>query len=162
MNKNSITAASLLTPEIVQAVNTYLLARTCAELKRRQVDAVQRAILAEHPLIDALHTPGARITDPQHVYMADDAAWPQFYAECNRRERAAGIKPSDMPDEYCPALCAEDLQVQAENLILDLTAPVMGVSREQLYGENRKRWLELVCGLIINSPGYQPPVIPTP
>ena len=48
------TLDELLTPEIIQCVRTYLLAKTFAEVKREQVDKIERQLLSERCLTATL------------------------------------------------------------------------------------------------------------
>ena len=157
--------SDFLNPAVRQCVNTYLLARTYAKVKREQVDVIQRAVLAEpeHCLQFTLcrkaqEGPPPRITDPRLVYgCEDDAACRRYFAECSRRERAAKIKPADMPEEHCPALCAEHLLVQAENCLIDASGAFAGLTADMLYAEKRDKWLDLVCRIVVNAPGFTGP-----
>lgn len=129
-----------------------------AETMREAVDKIQRAILAEIPLYDdmmAEHngTERQRITDPRLTYLSkDEPAWQRYFAECNIRERAAGLKPADMIDDYCPALVAEDLQSKAERALLDSGGALCGFSAADLYGDMREKGLRLFLGAALNSP----------
>ncbi len=153
------TLDELLTPEIIQCVRTYLLAKTFAEVKREQVDKIERQLLSERCLTATLGCDSRpagfvphRITDPKDLYLCEEEAFKGFYAEASRRERAAGVKPADMPDEHCPALVAEHLQIQAENLLIEVSGKLFGVKPYQLHFEKRDQWLDLICRLVVNSP----------
>lgn len=131
---------------------TVLLATAHATVMREKVGAIQRGILAEMPLInDMEHShKGELITDPALVYLCNDkAACTAYDAECDRRERAAGVKPDDMPTEHCPALVAEDMQRQAERSILASSGELFGIDADCLYLEKRKQWLGLVLGVCV-------------
>ena len=96
-----------LTDAVKSSVNAYLLARARAELMREKIDEIQRAILKESPLKNDLEVRHGMkqelITDPKLVYLSEDEeACQDYFAECNKRERAAGLKPDDMKDEFCP------------------------------------------------------------
>jgi hypothetical protein len=147
------------------AVNAYFMARTYAELMRERVDEVQRAVLQECPLDMDAHVGDFRrgdgkITDPSLTYLATDAHFHDYLEECNKRERAIGIKPADMPDEHCPALVAVHLQVQAEWLLLECGWAAIDKNEHHdgwklLYGEKREELINLLCGLVVNHPKYK-------
>ena len=144
------------------AVNAYLMAKAYAMTMRERVDEVQRAILAECPLDTAPEfiergRPDEKITDPKHTYLATEVHFRDYQDECNHRLRKLGIKPDDMPDEHCPALIAEHLQVQAEWLLLEYGWNAMGGEKggwENLWGEDRKKFLDLLCKIVMNHPKY--------
>jgi hypothetical protein len=162
----SPTVQDFLKPEIIHDVENYLLARTFAEHKREQVDAIETQLLTEHVLMATLCTRDSkhcasrfpddepwRITQPKDMFMCEDeAAIREFYAELNRRERAAGIKPADMPDEHCPALCAETIQTQAEAVLIDSSGRLYGITADMLYLEKRDKWIDLVIRMLVNHP----------
>ena len=145
------------------AVNAYLMAKAYAMTMRERVDEVQRAILAECPLyIDPQWIEKGRqeekITDPKHTYLATDTDSKLYFEECNWRERKLGIKPKDMPDEHCPALVAEHLQVQAEWLLLECGWNAIGGEEggwENMYGKNREKFIDLMCKIVVNHPEYK-------
>lgn len=154
--------ADFLTPEVIRDVQNYLVTRTLAQAKRAEVDVIERQLLTEHVLMATLchHPEDAsrgyapyRITDPKKTYLCEDrAACKEYHDACNRRERAAGIKPADMPDEYCPALVAESLQTQAENVLIQHAGRAAGLEACMLHGDKRDQYLDLVCRLVVNHP----------
>lgn len=155
------------------AVRAYLLARACAETTRARVDEVQRAILAEshwHVAPEWRERTTRRgglerITDPGLAYLLSAEDQARYCAECDRRTRAAGLKPASMPDEHCPALVAEELQRQATALMIDLAAPFVGF-REDKPGEmhhrllcagldKRREFVDLLVKLALATPGFE-------
>lgn len=170
--KKTLTAASVAA-ELRPAVDAVLMTMAHAQLMREKVDAIQREILAECPL-----TPGelatkmeetAPITNPKDVYLCDDAAQLEdYYAECDKRTRAAGLKPVDMATEYCPALVAESAQREAEHLMLDCFAELIEFDgggelfRHRLLCrglDEFKRAKDLCIKIVVNMPGYQNPLL---
>jgi hypothetical protein len=147
-----------LTPEIVRGVQNYLIARTHYEAKRAEVQPILRQILTERVLMATLsckHTgrPPYRIVDPKDLFLCeDDAACREFYAEGNRRERAAGVKPANMPDDHCPECVAHSLLIEAENVLIDEAGRSQGIDSSMLHLEKRAKFLDLVCGLVVNHP----------
>lgn len=171
MDTTKLTAA-LVAAELRPAVDAVLMTMAHAQLMREEVGAIQREILAECPL-----TPGefamkmgetAPITDPKDVYLCDDAAQLEdYYAECDKRERAEGIKPADMTAEYCPALVAESAQRNAEHLMLDCFAELIKFEGGGDFFRHRllcrgldeyNRAKELCIKIVVNMPGYRNPL----
>lgn len=161
-----------VTPGVKSAVGAYLMARAYAETMHNHVDKIQREILAESPLTNGHETkhgqPARLITDPKHAWLCDDdAACADYYAECNRRERAAGLKPDDMPDSHCPALVAEDIQRTTERLIIDNAAVMLrfeGGGKELHHRllcaglDKYHEFIDLMVKLVVNLPDFKNPL----
>lgn len=65
-----------------------------------------------------------------------------YYAACDVAHRANGF---DGPDGFCPALCAENDLVKAENALIDAGCELLGLDSSALiYGETRAKMLELL------------------
>ena len=171
MDTTKLTAASVAA-ELRPAVDAVLMTMAYAQLMREKVDAIRREILTECPL-----TPGefamkmretAPITDPKSVYLCDDAAQLEdYYAECDKRERAARLKPADMAKEHCPALVAESAQREAEHLMLDCFAELIKFEGGGKLFRHRllcrgldefKRAKDLCIKIVVNMPGYKSPL----
>lgn len=130
-------------------------AQAVAETMKEAVEKIQRQILREVELYDDLAAgrERQRITDPKLTYLStDEAACQRYFAECNKRTRAAGLKPDDMPDEYCPALVAEDIQRKAERALLDSGGALFGFAADDLVsGDLWEKGLKLFTGAALNS-----------
>jgi len=147
------------------SVKAYLMARAYAETMRAAVDEIEREILAEAPLTNDLEVnhglPAREIREPKYVYLCDDDILLQdYYRETNKRLRAAKLKPNSMPDDHCPALVAESLQREAEHLVIDTTADMLGeedfLHRLLCHGmKTYHQFIDLVCKLIVNMPGFE-------
>lgn len=162
------TIEDYLTPEAVKAVELYLIARTHYELMRREVRKITIPLLAERTLMATACTKASktasvsegfsnieprRITDPEDLFLCEDEpAVAEYFAESRRRQRAAGIKPADMPDNHDPDCCAHIVLVEAENHLINVTSEKMGLESSMLTGEKRKTYLDLVCKITINHP----------
>lgn len=155
-----------ITPAMNSAANAYLMARTYAEIMREKVDKVEREILIEAPLTNGYETKHGKsprpITEPKDVYLCNDELLLQdYYAEVNKRERAAGLKPDNMPDEFCPALIAENAQIKAEQILIDVTAEMLGEKdnfRQKLLCAGLKKYhqfIDLAMKLIASSPEFK-------
>lgn len=157
-----ITAARAL----AAPARAYLLARAAAETMRALADEIQRAILAECPLTNGLETehgrPERAITDPREVFLCtDDALLEDYYLECDTRERAAGLKPADMPRDHCPALHLEEIQRLAERVLIEVGLELFGGTPSMalhLYGDKRQHMIDLLAGLAITAPGFRNPL----
>jgi hypothetical protein len=154
--------AAFATPEVKSYVSAYLLARAYAETVRAQVDAIALEILTECPILDS--ETGEPLTQSKQLYRStDEAACADFYAEANIRERHAGIKPPEMPNEHCPALVAENLVIQLSRCLIEASGRPLGVTPDKLLcaGDGLatwKRWIDLVVGLIVSLPDFKNPL----
>lgn len=155
-----------VTPAVKQSVSAYLLARVYAETMRDKIDEIQRQILSEIPLINPKD--GQRITEPKYSWTCtDDELMLEYYAECNIREREAGLKPSDMEDDFCPALVAENILSDTRKLIFDAAAEMldMDIDGKELHHrllcrglDEMKKFIDLVVGLVVNLPDFKKPL----
>lgn len=151
------------TPAVHSLVRAYLLARTFAEVQRERVDAIHLAILTECPIYADQFDTTEQITHSKDLYLSsDEAACQDFYAESDARLRKAGIKPADMPRDYCPALVAENLLRKIERELIDVSGKPFGVDADGLLCargglDNWKQWIDLVCKLIVNLPNFEAP-----
>ena len=149
------------------AVNALLLAKAYAAVKREQVDAVSRRLLAEsvYMVADENRTNDdhpERITDPRYDWMMGSEAFAGYYAKRNAILLETGIKPAAMPEEHCPALTAEYQKTKAEWVVLKTAWALIASDHpadgwEDLYGDNRDTFLDLVINLVVNRPGYVEP-----
>lgn len=151
-------------PAVHSLVSAYLMARAYAETMRASVDMIHGQILAECPIMEDKRD-GAPITASKDLYLSsDDAACADFYAEANKRLRAANLKPADMPDEHCPALVAEHLLTRIERELIDESGKAFDVTADKLICaprglENWKKWIDLVCSFIVPLPHFKAPKI---
>ena len=149
--------AAIMTPAVKSLVGTYLLARIYAEIMRADVDKVHDQILIEIEIHANTYGRTERLCKMKDLYMSDDDALCQkIYIEADKRLKAAGIKPADMERDYCPALVAENDLCEIEALIIKETGTPFDI--ENLYGEDRKTWLDLVVSAIIAAPDFVNPL----
>lgn len=161
-----------ITPQVKAAASAVLLAKAYAMTMREAVDKIQREILSECPLRVAdenFETRGEeRITEPRYTYLAEQDDLEDYWYQCDKRERAAGIKPDTMPDGHCPALSAEYIQTQAQWLLVDCTADMLGLQKEQgelthnllCYGlETYFKFIDTVLSMVVNQPDFKNPLI---
>src|SRR5262245_35201099 len=134
------------------AARAVLMARVYAEMKRAEVDAYIRPIFDSYRFTVAKewrHGPekDSIITDPKHLYLADDEPLVAAYFEdCDKAHREHGFKG---PHGHCPALTAEHLVIVAERGLIDLAKPLFGI--EDVYGDNRAKYLELLIGACLKA-----------
>jgi len=163
--KEHVTPADI-TDELKSAVNAYLMARAYAETMRSSIDEIQRAILEECPLTNGLEIehgePPRAITEPKHTYLCtDEAQLEDYYAECDKREREAGLKPETMEKDYCPALVARSMQSNTERLVIECGMRMLGIDDIRItaiYGEKRRRFIDLLVRLVVNMPDFKNPM----
>lgn len=153
---------AVITPEVFSLVGSYLLARTHAELMREQVDKIMAEVLENYPIYS---TPrrgeeSKRIYQGRYLYLSeDDKACNRAYELFDKAERAAGLKPDDMPVTHCPALVAELLLSDVERAILEIVAPALGLDVDLIYGDTRKKMLDLIVRAVVNHPDFEKPDI---
>jgi len=153
-------------PTVKSLVSTYLLALAYAEMMRGKVDEVYLSILTETPVYadGQQNETGERIYKAKDLYLcSDDGLCQQIYAEADRRLRTAGIKPSDMSDEHCPALVAETDLSNIGRELIDVSGIPLGVTHDDIMCgadglENRQKWIDLVVGAVISLPDFESPL----
>lgn len=130
----------------------YCALKAIAEDIRAQVDKVQRRLLLEECQLFKDLTDGGRVIDPKEYWLSqDEDACKAYFAAQDRELRAAGIKPPEMADEFCPALVAEHDVIKARGAIIEALAPLVGIKREALYGKSEEVFFDLAMGLILNA-----------
>lgn len=152
--------SEVATPAVQSYVRAYLMARAYSETMREAVDKVHAAILDQCPIYaDLPGTSGERITKGKHLYLStDEAKCADFYAEADKRLRACGLKPADMPAEYCPALVAENLLSKASRCLIDEAGKPFDLDADKLLCGGLKNWekfIDLTVGLVVNLPGFK-------
>lgn len=142
----SLDAFKKLALDVAPAARAVLLARAHAQVMRERVDAYIRPVFDRYEFTyGAIAERVGRIPSPEQLYLCDDEARvAAFFAECDTVHRAHGFTG---PTGHCPALRAEHLARETENALIDLTAPWFGIRADMLhYGDDRKRFLDLVIG----------------
>lgn len=155
MNKPSEINARAVSTACRPFVDTLLLATAYAQCERERVDKIYRKILADMGVT----------CDPKHVYQLADSTARDFYDRCNAWNLADGF--AEAAQGYCPALCAESLQTEAENALIKAAAQffpdctndrLLCGTKTQGGLETRRKYLDLLIGLVVNSPGYMNPL----
>lgn len=126
----------------------YCAAKGRAEVIGEQVEAIARRLLAEEcPLKD---DEGVQILEPKYYWLCeDDDALKAYYAAQNRELRAAGIKPADMDDEFCPALVANTEAIKLRHQLVNAMAPLVGIDPHWLWGDKEEEFFQLAMNLIL-------------
>ena len=157
MKQVSLQEFQQLARDIAPAARAVLMARVYAQMERERVDAYVRPIFDSYGFVCGSLSdgwrggpePGTPITDMDHLYLCtDDARLAEYYAECDTAHRAHGFTG---PHGHCPALTAANMALQVESALIDLTQPLFGVDSSNLYGENRKKYLELLIGACLKA-----------
>jgi len=73
----------------------------------------------------------------------------RYYEAVDAEHRRQGYH--DLAPGHCPALRAQNLHTQAENALIDSAHDLFGVDSHQLYGDNRKTYLDLLMGICIKA-----------
>lgn len=147
-----------VTPELIDAVGKYIVCRAIAEVVRKDVDGVQRAVLQKMTLMDD----SRRIFNPDRVYLCEDQkVLHRYWTKVDKKLRAANFKPDDMEFDHCPALVAEQAQLQAGWAILDEAAKMLdiyedsGSLNDTLLCQKdglamRRQFIDLTVGLVVS------------
>ena len=128
------------------AAETVFMAQAYAELTRERVNAYVRPILESFGFTKDL-SDKSPITKTGDLYLssASEQRLAEFYQACHEAHIAHGYA-KDVRDEpgRCPALIAENMLVKAEQALIGLAAPMFGVEPHMLYGDNRRKYLDLL------------------
>ena len=165
MNANEQTQmAREMSLGLVNEVNAVLLAQAVADVEQERCDKIKRKLLAEREYFVAerwnrLKTP-ARVTDPNLAYLMGDADAAEYYAALDAAYATAGYK---LEPGYCPALIAENVQVQAENAMIVAAgkwfSQFVDGDSPRVWGPNREKLIGLLIGMVVNAPGYVAPKV---
>lgn len=129
-----------------------------AKVMRERVNEIQREVLEEIPMFTDCKVcrekgePVTRIYEGDRLYRSgDDAGYARYLLESDKREREAGLKPSEMPRDHCPALVAEHAQCKAENILMDSAKTVTGIGSQDVWLERRTEYLRMLMGLALSK-----------
>lgn len=140
--------------DIAPAARAVLLARVFAQVERERVDAYILPIFRRYgfrycgELADKCGGDNQPVSKPGNLYLCEDKRVPEYYAECDRAHREHGFTG---PSGYCPALIAEHLVITTENALIDLAGPLFDCDFQRVYGDNRKKLLEILIGAGIKA-----------
>lgn len=163
--------------ELKSAVDAYLMARALAECERAKVDAIQRRILetADYwtgPTFRTNGEPSRPIKDPKESWLMEESEFHDYLSDVRIELQKAGYQIEQQGEHFwsyfCPALSAESLQRDAENIVIEATARMVGHAEPEKMNhlllchspglETRKRFIDLAVGLVVNFPGFKSPL----
>ena len=166
-----------LPQELKSAVDAYLIARALAECERAKVDEIERRILAtanyySAPSMRAPGEPPRPIKDPKESWLLEESEFHDYLLDVRAALEKAGYEIEQQgPNRYsysCPACSAEYLQLQAEWMVIEAGARMFGDKEPKTMNnrllcdakglERRKKFLDLVVGLVVNFPGFVSPL----
>lgn len=143
------------TQEMIEAAKAVFMTMAYVETIKPIVKRYEKAILEKHQFhiakVWTADKPGRKMPDqiilnPDQTYLLEDSDFQLYYKETLKARDEAGLKV-DNP-EHCPLLVAEDLQCQAENALIVAMEPVTHLEPGRLYGDNRKKFLDLTLKLL--------------
>lgn len=148
-----------ITQELVDAVAGYVYAQAKATVTREAVDEAAREILAADPLPH--RRGGDPITDPKLTYLATDEASERYFDLMDAKLRELGLKPDDMPRDYCPALVAEADQHNAEVAVITEAARMLEIDEPLAMNNDllcqkdglakRQKFIDLTVRLVVSA-----------
>lgn len=157
-------------PEVVQAVDTYLLARTTLEVMQEENDKVYAEVLQRIPIWmsatkwtertkTGLKFPKQILTEKE-IYLADDAEWEKIYREADKIFKERKYKPEDMDWNHDHLYQLKENLIEAEHLIASICAPAFDLTAEKLFEHwtQYKQFIDLIVKLVVNQPGYVNPL----
>lgn len=144
-------------------VKVLLMATAVAELERERVDAIARKVLADQNYYGRKPRDQGeqfRVTEPGDTWHMDDGSFASYHAKMQAIHLANGFE--DAAKGYCPALVAEHLKIKAEWALIEAAErffpgcdnSTLLCGTKTLGGlETRKKYLDLLIGLVVNVPG---------
>ena len=163
-----------ITSDVKSAVNAYLMARTLAECEREKVDSLAREILGTasyhaDPKFVTIERTSERITDPGKAWMMEAKEHHDYLIDLRKALQDAGYTIKSIPDEAeysysCPALMAEGLQRDAEHLLIDATAAMIGEKDDLRHNlicagmDKYHQFIDLAVKMVVNMPGFRNPL----
>ena len=142
-----------LTPALIAAVKSHLMAKAYTETIRPIVVGYQKEILERHKFpYKEDREMGEYVDNPSLDYLMADKDSDIYYAEL---DKAKALHPfgKDLEPGFCPLLIAENLQRQACQLMINEAAYIIGFSYDDIVMlEHYAEAEELVEKIVINHP----------
>lgn len=130
--------------EAGELADALMVAMARAGLERERVDAYVEPIFATYGFRDSrTGEPLKHSRDLYRVEDLEDERVKAFYAACDAAHRERGFTG---PEGNCPALVAESDVIKAEWALLGAAARWLDFDADLLYGEKRKKMLDLLLG----------------
>ena len=154
-------------PKVIALVNDWLLAKAYLETIEPLVNEIYSQILADFPIYNDKDNSKEQIFLVRNMYLSDnEKRCERIYEEMTIRTRAAGLRSADMYDEQCPLLVAKSLLNKATWKIVEHTGEMFNITQDKLmsntnWDELTDKFVDLIVGAVINSPGYEKVKIPT-
>lgn len=160
------TKAQLAAEKLESPVNVLLCSMAMAQLEREKCDAIQRRVLSEGRYVGR-HCDGREfiVEDPKLAWLMSDHDHKHYWGRVDAEYKRAGYKIENYGE--CPALIAEHLQTQAEWALIEAAEEFFpGVTNDKLLCgtkdkgglETRQEYIDLMIKLVVNAPGYAPPL----
>jgi hypothetical protein len=135
--------------EMVESARTVFAAMAMVETIKPIVQGYQRTVLEKHQfhIAKVWIKKGMQdriILKAEDTYLMADADFLVYLSECDRE--ASGLKIDK--SGFCPLLVAESLQSDAEYELIRSMENITHLSPSALYGENRKKFLDLTLRLL--------------
>jgi hypothetical protein len=138
--------------DIAPAARAVLMTRAHEELTRERVDAYVRPIFDGYQFKYGAIYPekaGTLVESPKDLYLCEEEdRLLNYYEDCDAAHRAHGFTG---PKGHCPALIAEHLRFTTESQLIALAAPFFGIADLTMYGDARKKFLDLIIGACIQA-----------
>lgn len=132
----------LMAGEAGKLADAVMVAMAKADVERKRVDAYIEPIFATFNFRDS--RTGESIAHSRSLYLSDEEERvKEYYAACDAAHREHGFTG---PDGHCPALVAENELLKAERKLLEVACKWLDFDVDLLYGENRKKMLDLLLG----------------
>lgn len=105
-----------------------------------------------------MEVPSERDTDPDIGYLADleSDVVKAYHARMIEINLADGYACA--AEGFCPALRAHSAAMKAEGDVIEAAAEFFPEFKRDIYGDLRKRALDLLTGLVVTAPGYVNPL----
>lgn len=130
------------TQEMIKSAETVFMVMAWKDTIEPIVKEYQRVILINHQFV----VDGEVMINPDRAWLLNDEDFKVYIEETYKERDKAGLKV-DNP-EFCPLLVAEMMQIDAENALIETMRPAIGLNDIHIYGDNRKKLIELTLRLL--------------
>ena len=134
------------TQEMIDSALRVFEAMAWVQVVEPIVTAYQKEILAKHQFKTE---DGEVITTARDMYMASDADFALYHAESKEARKLTNLHVEH--EDFCPLLVAENNVLKVEWRLIDSVEPLTGVSKQELYGKERDRYIDLILRLLAPS-----------
>ena len=139
--------------EIVDTLASVETIKPVSETIAKEALDTFKPIIADDKISRELGNTGQRITNWSDLYLAPKDAAHEIYRFHKRKLEEKGFSA---PGDQCPFLVAEMTALDAERILIDVMEPYTEISNKHLLlPDRRKRYLELIIGLLVNCAKVQ-------